>query len=138
MCRAAPQPAAKNSCCSTQCLSRLRIAWSDSTITLNWINVPPGSHNPYVSNRVTKIVERVPASRWRHVPTDSNPEDLASSGLSPQLLVENSLWWDGPAWLQLESGEWPSYNGWRRSRAENPELVCYTALEELPTDELVQ
>ena len=113
-------------------------AWSDSTITLNWINVPPGSHNPYVSNRVTKIVERVPASRWRHVPTDSNPADLASRGLSPQLLVENSLWWYGPAWLQLEPGEWPSYNGWRRSRAENPELVCYTALEELPTDELVQ
>ena len=66
-------------------------AWSDSIITLNWLNVPPGSHNPYVSNRVTKIVERVPASRWSHIPTDSNPADPASRGLSPQLLVENSL-----------------------------------------------
>ncbi len=51
-------------------------AWSDSTITLNWLNFPPRSHNAYVTNRVAKTVKRVPADRWKHVPTVSN---LASS-----------------------------------------------------------
>ncbi len=72
-------------------------AWSDSTITLNWLNFPPGSHNAYVTNRVAKTVKRVPADRWKHVPTVSNP----SRGILPKQLTNSKLWWQGPDWNQI-------------------------------------
>jgi hypothetical protein len=92
-------------------------AWSDLTIALSWINVPPGGSNPYVCNRVGKIVERVPSSRWRHFSTDKNLADFASRGLSPCQLVENELWWKGPTWLTANPSKWPA-NGPSRCRGD--------------------
>ncbi|XP_050340495.1 uncharacterized protein LOC126766847 [Bactrocera neohumeralis] len=81
--------------------------WTDSTIVLAWIRKPPCSWSTFVSHRVTKIIEKVGNANWNHVDSGSNPADLASRGLMAQDLVENTLWWQGPSWLQEDQSKWP-------------------------------
>lgn len=50
--------------------------WSDSTVTLNWIN-GQGEYRQFVSNRVAKIKEQCHI-QWHHVPTEENAADLGS------------------------------------------------------------
>ena len=68
--------------CGAQVLSKLLVtameslditlqevfAWSDSTIVLCWLHMPPEQMNSYVSNRVGDTVSRIPSQNWRHVP----------------------------------------------------------------------
>ncbi len=82
-------------------------AWTDSTITLCWILKVPSSLKTFVANRVAAIQEMVPPLRWRHVASKDNPADLASRGVSPQQLINSSLWWYGPSWLNGPPSEWP-------------------------------
>ena len=44
----------------------------------------------------------VPPSIWHYVPTDENPADCASKGVSAQELLEHHLWWGGPPWILQE------------------------------------
>ncbi|XP_054742580.1 uncharacterized protein LOC129247471 [Anastrepha obliqua] len=82
--------------------------WTDSTIVLAWIRKPPCSWSTFVAHRVTKIVEKVGNNNWRHVDSASNPADLASRGLPAKELVHNSLWWQGPSYLQEDKSRWPT------------------------------
>ncbi|XP_011699640.1 PREDICTED: uncharacterized protein LOC105456943 [Wasmannia auropunctata] len=81
--------------------------WSDSTVTLHWIREHSSRWKMYVANRVSHIQQRLPDAKWHHVPGEDNPADCASRGLSPQELLNHSLWWDGPAWLKLDQSCWP-------------------------------
>ena len=71
-----------------------------STIVLSWLDGSPKRFKTYVGNRLTTILSHLPSSTWHHVPTQDNPADCASRGLSPPELVTHSLWWDGPSWLR--------------------------------------
>lgn len=73
--------------------------WSDSTITLQWINKPAHELKIFVQNRVNRICEYTDKNCWEHVRTDQNPADLISRGLQANELINNSLWWNGPEWL---------------------------------------
>ncbi len=57
-------------------------AWSDSTTVLHWLANMPGKYQTFVANRVAQIQEVVPRSNWYHVPTELNPADLCSRGMS--------------------------------------------------------
>lgn len=81
--------------------------WSDSTIVLSWLKKPSYNWTTFVANRVSKIHNRV-GSGWRHVPTHDNPSDLATRGLTPLELKENTMWWYGPPWLRRDTSLWPS------------------------------
>lgn len=77
------------------------VFWTDSEIFLYWVHKQPAQLKMYVANRVQQIRE---ASidlgfQWRHVPTATNPADLASRGVMPADLINQQLWWHGPAWL---------------------------------------
>ncbi|EFA07702.1 hypothetical protein TcasGA2_TC002178 [Tribolium castaneum] len=74
-------------------------AWSDSTITLSWIQSPPHLWKVFVSNRVALIQSLAPTATWHHVSSDDNPADCASRGLSPMHLLQHLLWWAGLTWL---------------------------------------
>lgn len=76
-------------------------AWLDSTVALNWIE-GAGECKQFVGNRVRKIRD-TEAVVWRLVPTHENPEDLRSRG--DPVNKENSLWWQGPTWLN-DPGSW--------------------------------
>ncbi|XP_070528265.1 uncharacterized protein [Cardiocondyla obscurior] len=75
--------------------------WTDSTIALAWIQGHPSRWTTFVANRVTEIQESLPEAQWHHVLGEENPADCASRGLSTVAFNNHSLWWQGPAWLQL-------------------------------------
>ncbi len=82
-------------------------AWSDSAITLHWIDTPPHRLHTFVANRVTAINQHLHASHWRYVNTKENPADLLSRGILATYLIASTLWWTGPPWLRLPPTEWP-------------------------------
>ena len=79
------------------------IAWTDSTIVLQWLSQLPRTWTTFVSY----IQENLPRSNWNHVPTADNPADLASRGATVDDLLQCSLWWQEPVWLQRDSSHWP-------------------------------
>ena len=137
--------------CGAQVLSKLLVtamtalniplqdvfAWSDSTIVLCWLHMPPDRLNAYVSNRVGDILTRVPSQHWRHVPTETNPADLASRGVSPKDLVDSELWWQGPDWLSQSPETWPARTDWRRKNNNLPELRTTILTVGPPKDNIV-
>ena len=66
-------------------------AWSESTVILCWLHMPLERLNSYVSNRVEDTLTRIPANNCKYVPTETNPADLASQGVSPRELLESKL-----------------------------------------------
>ena len=77
-------------------------AWCDSTIVLSLLDGSPRRFKTFVGNRLSTILTNLPPSTWHHVPTQDNPADCASRGLSPRELSTHSLWWDGPPWLKTD------------------------------------
>ena len=75
--------------------------WLDSTVALHWIR-GGGQYRQFVANRVRKIGAH-DVDSWRYVSTTQNPADLGSRGGS---VVDATLWWNGPEWLQ-DRGAWP-------------------------------
>lgn len=84
------------------------ILWSDSTITLKWINSSPHKWVPYVGTRVTKIQLLTNEASWRHVPTHFNPADVGSRGMLPLELQTNTQWFQGPEYLKHDESQWPA------------------------------
>lgn len=80
--------------------------WSDSTTAIAWIR-RNDDWGTFVGNRVKKILEVTNPEDWRHVKGVMNPADLPSRGCSPSELFQ-SRWWEGPAWLKMNSAPYPS------------------------------
>ncbi|XP_064620787.1 uncharacterized protein LOC135483687 [Lineus longissimus] len=79
--------------------------WSDSQIVLHWLS--SDKKLPcFVQNRITEIKACDVITEFRYCPTDANPADLVSRGVSAENLSENNLWWTGPDWLK--TGDWPT------------------------------
>ncbi|XP_055623360.1 uncharacterized protein LOC129766789 [Toxorhynchites rutilus septentrionalis] len=82
--------------------------WSDSSITLHWLQNPPSHYNTFVTNRVAEVQRLTEGGIWSHVAGLENPADLISRGCDPCELINNALWWKGPPWLSSDRSEWPS------------------------------
>lgn len=74
-------------------------AWTDSTVVLAWLKGASSRWATFVSNRVSNILTVLEYEQWGHVPSELNPADCASRGLSPVELQKHKLWWHGPTWL---------------------------------------
>ena len=83
------------------------MAWCDSTIVLCWLKSSPSKYKTYVANRITTATNYFSSDIWLHVPTNDNPADCASRGLSAEDLRQHTLWWNGPTWLNEEPVEIP-------------------------------
>ncbi|KAH9397032.1 hypothetical protein TYRP_003336 [Tyrophagus putrescentiae] len=82
--------------------------FSDSMITLGRIRQStPNRYAQYVSNRLSKIKEKTQPDQWHFVPTEQNPADALSRGLSLAELLKHSLWFHGPDPLQLKDLDSP-------------------------------
>uniref|UniRef100_A0A8D8RLV6 Endonuclease n=1 Tax=Cacopsylla melanoneura TaxID=428564 RepID=A0A8D8RLV6_9HEMI len=77
-------------------------AWTDSMIVLDWLRQEPRKWKTFVANRVSQIHELYDPNIWYHVSSDENPADVASRGISGDLLSKHSMWWHGPHWLKSE------------------------------------
>lgn len=81
-----------------------KILWSDAKCVLYWIkNDKPKP--VFVENRL-KEIRQSNVDEFRYVPTKENPADLLSRGITTSLLIDSTLWWNGPDWLNQTTG-WP-------------------------------
>ncbi|XP_058816128.1 uncharacterized protein LOC131679415 [Topomyia yanbarensis] len=78
---------------------------------LRWINAVPTTWSTFIANRVAKIQNLTEEWEWRHVPGKNNPADLISRGVSPQDILSNAFWWQGPTWLAEFRELWPQSHG---------------------------
>ncbi|XP_011171524.1 uncharacterized protein LOC105204162 [Solenopsis invicta] len=76
--------------------------WSDSTVTLSWIQRHSSRWTTYVANRVAEIQRTVPGGHWRHVPGCDNPADCASREELPEVRIRShhvEVDPEEPAWV---------------------------------------
>lgn len=79
--------------------------FTDSSITLTWIQSPSHSFKPFVSARVGEIQTNLDPNQWKHIPGEENVADDVSRGLHVQQLM--GTWMNGPEFLKLPEGNWP-------------------------------
>ena len=72
--------------------------WTDSKVVIGYINNEARRFHTFVANRIQKIHLSTSQQQWRYVPTDQNPADHASRGLTISELI-SSDWFQGPAFL---------------------------------------
>ena len=77
--------------------------WTDSRITLQYINNDSRRFKTYVANRVAEIRDASQPNQWKHCPGALNPADDASRGLSAQQLLSSQRCFSGPAFLPEEA-----------------------------------
>uniref|UniRef100_A0A914USC2 Integrase catalytic domain-containing protein n=1 Tax=Plectus sambesii TaxID=2011161 RepID=A0A914USC2_9BILA len=82
------------------------ILWSDSKCVLGWINSKSETLPKFIANRLQEIWT-LEGAKFRYVPTQDNPADLGSRGVTVDELRDNNLWWNGPGWLLEEEDKWP-------------------------------
>ena len=61
----------------------------------------------FVANRVSEIQSVTNPRQWRYVPTEENPADKLTRGLTALRLAEDQSWWSGPEFLMKAENEWP-------------------------------
>ena len=72
--------------------------WSDSKVALAYIQNDSTRFQIYVANRVEIIRQNSSPDHWKYVPTEKNPADHASRGLTVEEM-KNSNWFTGPDFL---------------------------------------
>lgn len=80
-------------------------AWSDSTITLSWVNKPPSNWKAFVAAWTNQKSYRF--KYWAIRADTRYPAECASRGLFPNDLINYDLWWKGPHWLLEDRIKWP-------------------------------
>lgn len=110
--------------------------FTDSTITLAWIQSLSRSFKPFVSSRVGEIQSNSDPSQWRHIPGEVNVADDVSRGIHVQDLI--GRWSNGPEFLRLPEALWPQETVQLASE-ENMErrqvqLVCEATVTEAAID----
>ena len=79
----------------TRTASRLAISkevyWTDSMIVLAWLHASPDRWKTFVANRVSEI-QSLSRGEWNHVPSEENPADILSRGMSASSLQHSTLW----------------------------------------------
>ncbi len=83
------------------------VFWTDSMNVLCWLDTETRDLNPFVANRVSRILETTRARQWQWVPTADNPADIPSRGETADKLVGCRLWWEGPKFIKGSKQDWP-------------------------------
>ena len=90
--------------------------WSDSTTVLHWIRQTSSTYKAFVGNRVSEIhtiMSNLEATlgagavSWRYMPTEANPADDITRGLSPTELGTGFRYSSGPKFLYESAELWP-------------------------------
>lgn len=81
--------------------------WTDSMSVLRYLWNTSTRFQTFVANRVSLIQEATSHDQWRHVPSECNPADLASRGLSAGQLINSKVWISGPEFLWTDECNWP-------------------------------
>ena len=84
------------------------VFWTDSMNVLGWLQSHSRCSKVDIGNRISEIQGCTTGQQWRHVSGKVNPADKATRGLSAKALVEDKVWWHGPAFLVRPESEWPT------------------------------
>ncbi|XP_065681375.1 uncharacterized protein LOC124811157 [Hydra vulgaris] len=87
-----------------------KICWTDSTICLHWLNNSNQKYEAFTENRLVKFRTLFPIEFWKYVESTRNPADIISRGSSFKFILNNSLWFKGPDYLNDILIPWPIYN----------------------------
>lgn len=79
--------------------------YTDSMIVLYSIRNESKRFPVFVANRISLIREYSSQDQWQHVPSELNPADDATRGLTPEQLL-TSKWLSGPNFLKSGVEEW--------------------------------
>ncbi|XP_053402806.1 uncharacterized protein LOC123550418 [Mercenaria mercenaria] len=82
--------------------------YTDSRIVLGYIHNQSRRFHTYVSNRVHKIRRVSEPSQWNYVPSEQNPADVGSRGVSPVALQKRD-WFSGPDFLHKHTESVPEF-----------------------------
>ncbi|VDK17999.1 unnamed protein product [Anisakis simplex] len=84
-----------------------RTIWTDSKCALAWINSGSSEKlSRYVRNRLNEV-RLTKDIAYAYVPTEDNPADVATRGLSWENFITEDKWWNGPRWLRNDQSKWP-------------------------------
>ncbi len=72
--------------------------WTDSKVVLGYISNEARRFHTFVANRVQRIRHSTTVEQWKYIPTDENPADHASRGLTVRELLASN-WFVGPKFL---------------------------------------
>ena len=84
--------------------------WTDSQTVLKYIANPQARYPVFVGNRVAIIHDGSDIQQWKYVPTELNPADYASRGLSADQLIKKREWLKGPKFLEEPEETWPDFS----------------------------
>ena len=73
--------------------------WTDGQVVLSYISNESKRFHIDVSNRVQQIKELSSVKEWKYIPTDLNPADDASRGLTLENIDNNCRLFKGPDFL---------------------------------------
>ena len=73
--------------------------WTDSMAVLHSIRNKAKRFPPFVANRLAIIEQSTETAHWRYVPSDINPADIASRGVSADNTFRLQTWLEGPLFL---------------------------------------
>jgi len=117
--------------------------WSDSTNVLWWIRGCSRSFRPFVAHRVGEIQSHPTPEQWRYISSKDNPADLLSRGIEVAALANNSLWWNGPPFLEEDKSDWPktliplpAQNSSETCKSSNTTFVTQLSQLNLPSERL--
>jgi len=105
--------------------------WSDSQIVLYWLKSDKKLHQ-FVSHRVTEIHQLTPTATWKYCPTEENPADLLTSGITVTQMNSSLLWHHGPQWL-TDRNNWPV---WQPAATLHLQAAAVLTSEFVPTTSL--
>lgn len=74
--------------------------WTDSTVTLQWIQSDAYRWKTFVSKRVSEIQALSSPDSWGHCPGAENPADILSRGVMLDSLLSSQSWLHSPSWLR--------------------------------------
>ena len=89
-------------------LTLLTHFWSDSQITLHWIKGEKRT-GTFVTHRVTEILNLSRPDHWQYCPTQDNPADLLTRGITSSQLKSSTLWKQESQWLPSKDS-WPTWS----------------------------
>ena len=84
------------------------ILWSDSQIVLYWM-LNQRKLKPFVASWIQEINNLVSNSSWRYCPTQDNPADLLTRGITYKAFAQCKHWEYGPSWISNPK-HWPEWN----------------------------
>ena len=98
--------------------------WTDSKTVLKYIANDVKQQDRFVSNRVSFIRCNTEVSQWFYVPSNENPADCISRGMSVPQYLDTSIWSEGPKFLWSERKFWPKQELERNNCATVESKFC--------------